>query len=191
MDTAEMSAVERVLALAGSSAEPSHRVKQRSMSSGLRIHGSASSTNPIHSDAGADLAAAAAAVNRSSDGGGGGSDYADMGDDMGGERSLHGTETTLGDEDDAIVGADDELVRPKPGIPHRWQNAAMPIFVVVSSVLIGLVVSGYYGIPEDEREGATLKDMFSESDSFKCLLWASLTGLFFPLFSLRIQVCVR
>jgi hypothetical protein len=90
---------------------------------------------------------------------------------------------------DAIVGADDELVRPKPGIPHRWWNAAMPIAVVVLSVLLGLILDGYYKIPVEERAEAELKDFFSNSDSFKVLLWASLTGLFFPLFSLRLQVC--
>ena len=68
-------------------------------------------------------------------------------------------------DEEAAEGKD---VQPKPGQPQRVINAALPIAVLVGSVLVGLYATG---------EGETLRDIIGTADSYKSLMWASLLGV--------------
>ncbi len=69
---------------------------------------------------------------------------------------------TLGD----VKG--DDLIEPKEGKPQRPVNAILPVFVLVASLIGGLLATG---------EGETFKDIIGSSDSYTALMWASLLGV--------------
>jgi Na+/H+ antiporter NhaC len=54
-------------------------------------------------------------------------------------------------------------------IPCRAINAVLPIVTMVSTVIIGLFISG---------EGETITDIIGSADAFSVLIWASLLGSF-------------
>lgn len=56
----------------------------------------------------------------------------------------------------------------KEDIPHRAINAALPILLLVGSVLGGLYATG---------EGDSLREIIGSADSYKALLWGSLLGV--------------
>jgi Na+/H+ antiporter NhaC len=64
------------------------------------------------------------------------------------------------------------LMEPKPGLRHRWWNAAVPVLTVVVVVLWGLLVTGRSEVGPD----ASLMDVFGAADPFVTLLWGSLAG---------------
>lgn len=64
-------------------------------------------------------------------------------------------------------------LEPKPGVPMRWVNAALPILTVVLGVVIGLYASGRSALGPGDH---SLRDIFGEANSFDVLLWASLLG---------------
>ncbi len=65
-----------------------------------------------------------------------------------------------------------EEMEAKPGVEHRWWNAAVPVLTVVLVVLLGLYTSGVSAVGSD----ASLMDIFGEADPFATLLWGSLAG---------------
>ena len=70
------------------------------------------------------------------------------------------------------VDTQSEMLEPPEGVPHRWLNAALPVFTVILVVLGGLVVDGRSKAAAD----ASLMDVFSAADPFATLLWGSLAG---------------
>lgn len=72
-------------------------------------------------------------------------------------------------------------IAPEPGIPCRWINAVIPVFVVVILVIVGMLWSGHDAVIE---EGVTFnalsfetwKYAFGGAESGKVLLFASLGG---------------
>jgi Na+/H+ antiporter NhaC len=64
-------------------------------------------------------------------------------------------------------------MEPPAGAPLRWINAALPVLVVVVTVLLGLYFSG-----RAELGGGAhpLRDVYGAANSFHVLLWASLFG---------------
>lgn len=54
----------------------------------------------------------------------------------------------------------------------RWWNGAMPVAVLVVTVLVGLVVTGLEQLGPDEAR--TLRNIFGNSDPFSPLLWGAL-----------------
>ncbi|MEX2584814.1 MAG: Na+/H+ antiporter NhaC family protein [Balneolaceae bacterium] len=74
------------------------------------------------------------------------------------------------------VPAADTSVRslqPKPGVPARWPNAALPILTVILVAAVGLYRTGIEGLPPDER---SLAMIIGGADPFRALLWASFSG---------------
>lgn len=63
--------------------------------------------------------------------------------------------------------------QPKPGMPQRAINAVLPVAVLVIGVLVGL----YYTGSQSAGEGANLREIIGEADSYRALLWASLVGM--------------
>ncbi len=68
---------------------------------------------------------------------------------------------------DESAGGSKELT-PTEGQPHRAINAVLPVFVLVAGVLTGLYVTG---------SGDNLRDIIGSADSYKSLMWASLSGV--------------
>ncbi|CAN5726670.1 Na+/H+ antiporter NhaC family protein [soil metagenome] len=64
-------------------------------------------------------------------------------------------------------------MEPPAGAPLRWWNAAVPVLVVVFTVLFGLYFSGLAALPPGDY---SLRDVIGEANSFHVLLWASLLG---------------
>ncbi|MEW5928772.1 MAG: Na+/H+ antiporter NhaC family protein [Gemmatimonadota bacterium] len=62
---------------------------------------------------------------------------------------------------------------PPEGAPLRWVNAALPVLVVVCTVLLGLYLSGRAALGPGEH---SLREVFGEANSYRVLLWASLLG---------------
>jgi Na+/H+ antiporter NhaC len=67
-----------------------------------------------------------------------------------------------------------EMEETKPGAPHRWINAVLPITVVIAVALAGLWVTGSAEIPPEERN---VRDVIGAADPFLALLWASFSGV--------------
>ena len=57
----------------------------------------------------------------------------------------------------------------KDGIPCRAINAVLPIITMVTTVIVGLFISG---------EGETITDIIGSADAYSVLIWASLLGCF-------------
>ena len=54
----------------------------------------------------------------------------------------------------------------------RWWNGALPVAILVVTVLVGLVVTGMEQLGPDEAR--TLRNIFGNSDPFRPLLWGAL-----------------
>jgi len=94
-------------------------------------------------------------------------------------------------EERAILGeSDDELLtvhqnemkdfEPNDGTKFRWYNAVIPIFVIVSVTVIGLLYTGWdvdVWNQQDSSFGWKLSETIGNSDSYTALLWSSLLGL--------------
>ncbi len=64
-------------------------------------------------------------------------------------------------------------VEPGAEIPKRPINALLPILTVVGITILGLYVSGASGLPES----ASFREILANADSYKALLWASMSGM--------------
>jgi Na+/H+ antiporter NhaC len=71
-----------------------------------------------------------------------------------------------------LSDASAHVIEPKEGTPHRWWNAAIPILTVILVVLAGLYVTG----SSATEPGASLSEIFGESDPFITMAWGSLAG---------------
>jgi Na+/H+ antiporter NhaC len=68
-----------------------------------------------------------------------------------------------------------EALEPPADKPHRWLNAAVPILVVVVSVLIFIYVGGRKAAIA-EGKSLDLKTIVGSADSYSALLWAAFLG---------------
>lgn len=73
----------------------------------------------------------------------------------------------------------EELEEQEPKEKIRWYNAVLPIASLIIVAIIGLVVTGYDGLSFEGSETAfqKLAMIIGNADSYKALLWASLSGL--------------
>ncbi len=73
-------------------------------------------------------------------------------------------------------------VEEEKGIPLRWYNAFIPIGVVILTVAVGLVYTGYQSFPTGNlafREAGFIRKIsliVGNADSFAVLMWASFLG---------------
>jgi len=72
----------------------------------------------------------------------------------------------------AVLAADTGGLEFGEPVRHGWWNAVLPVFTVLAVVLAGLYTSGAAGA----GPGASLIDIFGESDPFAALLWGSFAG---------------
>ncbi|HLR88085.1 MAG TPA: Na+/H+ antiporter NhaC family protein [Wenzhouxiangella sp.] len=68
----------------------------------------------------------------------------------------------------ALVGSDMEQVQPSAGTRCLARNAAIPVMVLIVSVVVGLFVSG---------SGDNLQEIIGSADAYRSLLWGSLLGV--------------
>jgi Na+/H+ antiporter NhaC len=68
-----------------------------------------------------------------------------------------------------------ETLKPVKGKPQRALNAYIPILVLVTGVVVGLYVTGLEG--SADIVNPTLKDIIGSADSYKALMWASLSSV--------------
>jgi len=73
---------------------------------------------------------------------------------------------------DEAAAEGDEL-KPPEGTPYRAVNAILPIIVLVGGVLGGLYITGLNAA----GEGASLRTIIGEADSYAALMWGSLLGV--------------
>jgi Na+/H+ antiporter NhaC len=65
-----------------------------------------------------------------------------------------------------------ELKEAEQVPPGRWLNGAIPVVVLVATVLAGLVTTGIDALGPDEER--TLRNIFGNSDPFSPLMWGAL-----------------
>ncbi len=70
-----------------------------------------------------------------------------------------------------------DALEPPADKPHRWLNAALPILVVVVSVLVFIYVGGRKAAIADGKV-LDLKTIVGSADSYSALLWAAFLGSF-------------
>jgi Na+/H+ antiporter NhaC len=61
-------------------------------------------------------------------------------------------------------------------VPCRWYNGLVPIFTILAVGVIGLYWTGTKALEQLGIRGYDLGDIVSAADSYKTLLWASLSG---------------
>jgi len=71
------------------------------------------------------------------------------------------------------AASEGEELEPPEGTPRRAFNAVIPIVVLVGTVLAGLYATGL----EAAGEGASLREIIGDADSYAALMWGSLLGV--------------
>ncbi len=84
----------------------------------------------------------------------------------------------LADDAEPIADYSSAEVEPPADIPKRAINALVPIATVIVVTLIGLYLSGVSGVTRgaDEPFIDWIRNVLGNADSYKTLLWASLSG---------------
>ncbi len=82
-----------------------------------------------------------------------------------------------------------EDLSPMPGAPTRALNAVIPILVLISGVILGLLFTGWDDAvwASDKNIFQKLSDIIGNSDSYKALLWASVSAIIVAIFLSLIQ----
>ena len=75
---------------------------------------------------------------------------------------------------------EDKEFAPKAGVKPRAFNALIPVFVVVFGTMAGLFYTGIEAMPWDSdlSFSRNLSQVIGHADSYRALLWASLSGVF-------------
>lgn len=82
----------------------------------------------------------------------------------GGGVSRPGAQLTMGDNE----------LEPAEGVTSKWWAAALPVGVVVVTVIAGLISTGRASLPLDDR--GDLTKIFGAADPFVPLLWGAMLG---------------
>jgi Na+/H+ antiporter NhaC len=90
------------------------------------------------------------------------------------ERRARIANAPAADDHESGASSDAAPIRPVRNAPHRAINAVVPVAVMVSTVVIGLYVTGSAAV-DDPRAG--LREIIGAADAYTALLWASLLGV--------------
>ncbi|MGB6642249.1 MAG: Na+/H+ antiporter NhaC family protein [Thermoanaerobaculia bacterium] len=103
----------------------------------------------------------------------------DFGPMLKAERRASRTGAVIAEGDTPLAFAAVEKLSPPEGAPRRASNALLPIVTVVVVTLLGLFITGSNGLERTAFDSSFdwLREVFSASDSFSALLWASLAGV--------------
>ena len=88
------------------------------------------------------------------------------------EKRARLTGKLVADDSNPMSGDEIALMEIKEGIELKAYNAIIPIVTLIVVVFIGIWYTGY----ADLGPGTGFKEAFSNGDSFKALLWGSLTA---------------
>jgi Na+/H+ antiporter NhaC len=75
---------------------------------------------------------------------------------------------------DSALAEDCETIEAVEGKPLRAINAILPILVLIFGVMAGLYITGKAGVGSAD---ASLRDIIGAADSYKALMWASMSGM--------------
>jgi len=90
------------------------------------------------------------------------------------EKRARETGDVLGEDAKVDEAASEgEELEPPEGTPRRAFNAVLPIVVLVGTVLAGLYATGLAAA----GEGASLREIIGDADSYAALMWGSLLGV--------------
>ncbi len=95
------------------------------------------------------------------------------------ERRAVETGKVLGDADVPLADYSEGALAPPEDKPHRAFNALLPILTVASMTVVGLYVTGSVGVERGDYSSTFtwIRDVFGNADSYRALLWASLSGM--------------
>jgi Na+/H+ antiporter NhaC len=113
----------------------------------------------------------------------------DLGPMLKAERRAQETGKLVGDKDTPLSDYQDSQLHPPEGKPHLARNALIPILTVAVVTLIGLYVTGSESTPRGDYPSAFkwIQAVFSNADSYKALLWASLSGMLMAMAMALVQ----
>lgn len=103
----------------------------------------------------------------------------DFGPMLKAEKRASETGALVADGDTPLADYDGGRLNPPEGAPKRPINALLPILTVIVLTLVGLFATGSPGIDRADYPSffKWLQDVFSNADSTRALLWASLSGV--------------
>jgi len=98
-------------------------------------------------------------------------------------------EIDLNDDSNTFSNKLNELDVPEH-IKPRWYNAAIPVFVIIFGTFAGLLYTGWDQSVWDDTSiafGTKLSTVIGNSDSYKALLWASISGVLIAILLTLVQ----
>jgi Na+/H+ antiporter NhaC len=103
----------------------------------------------------------------------------DFGPMLRAEKRASESGKVVGDGDVPLSDFDEGALTPPAEAPRRAINAFLPISTVIAVTVIGLFVTGSGAVDRGDFSATSvwLREVFSNSDSYRALLWASLSGV--------------
>lgn len=102
----------------------------------------------------------------------------DFGPMLKAERRARDLGLVLAEDAAPIADYGSKDVEPPADIPKRAFNAVLPILTVIGVTILGLYLTGSAGLGDGE---ASVRTILENADSYKALLWASLSGMLLAL----------
>lgn len=99
----------------------------------------------------------------------------DFGPMLRAERRAYREGKPLADGARPAASFEDPAIAPAEGKPRRWINALVPVLTVIVVIGAGMALDGRAKALAAGAE-PSLRNIFSLADSFRALLWASMTG---------------
>jgi Na+/H+ antiporter NhaC len=103
----------------------------------------------------------------------------DFGPMLEAEKRASNSGSVLGETDIPLSDFDQSVLSPPDGTPRRAINALIPVSMVIAVTVIGLFVTGAAEVERADfpHTSEWLREVFSNADSFRSLLWASFFGV--------------
>jgi Na+/H+ antiporter NhaC len=103
----------------------------------------------------------------------------DFGPMLRAERRTSQTGRVVGEKDVPLADFDEGALAPPKAAPRRALNALLPVSTVIVVTVVGLLTTGAAVVDRGDYSTTFkwLREVFSNSDSYRALLWASLGGV--------------
>jgi Na+/H+ antiporter NhaC len=103
----------------------------------------------------------------------------DFGPMLAAEKRASTSGNVVGETDVPLSDFDESVLAPPDSTPRRAINALLPVSTVIAVTIIGLFLTGAAEVERADfaHTGEWLREVFSNADSFRSLLWASLSGV--------------
>ncbi|MFP4059238.1 MAG: Na+/H+ antiporter NhaC family protein [Bacteroidales bacterium] len=93
-------------------------------------------------------------------------------------------------DDDSSIGHNLDNIRVEEGVPTRWFNAAIPVLIVIFGTIAGLLYTGWNTETWHDTSlsfAKKLSEIIGNSDSYRALLWSSISGVLVAVLLTRFQ----